>query len=173
MALGKQLPAVVAKRLAAPESISSEQTAGPITILGTEGLTVQFAHCCHPIPGDAIVGMIKKDHGLIIHAHDCTNIAHSQKNSENYLDVAWGKDISRSFEAGIKVTVINKQGVLARVAAEIAKANSNIDDLAMESEEDYTQMRFILQASNRQHLARIMRSLRKIKEVAKISRIKG
>ena len=69
--------------------------------------------------------------------------------------------------------MVNKQGVLARVAAEIAKANSNIDDIAMESEEDYTQMRFVLQASNRQHLAQIMRGLRKIKEVAKISRIKG
>ena len=173
MALGKQLPAVVAKRLTAPESISSEQTAGPITILGTEGVTVQFAKCCRPIPGDAIVGMIKKDYGLIIHTHDCTNITDRQKNSENYLDVAWGKDITRTFEADIKVAAVNKQGVLARVAAEIAKAESNIDDIAMESELDYTQMRFILQVNNRQHLAQIMRGLRQIKEVAKISRTKG
>src|SRR4030065_680547 len=104
MALGKQLPAVVAKRLTSPmESISSEQTAGPITILGTEGLTVQFAKCCRPIPGDAIVGLIKKDYGLVIHTHDCANITNSQKSSENCLDVAWGKDITRTFEASIKV----------------------------------------------------------------------
>ena len=173
MALGKQLPAVVAKRLAAPEAISREQTASPITILGTEGVTVQFAKCCRPIPGDAIIGVIKKDYGLIIHMHDCTNISHSQKSAENYLDVTWGKDISRTFEAGIKVAAANKQGVLARVAAEIAKAESNIDDVTMESEEDYTQMRFILQVNNRQHLARIMRNLRHIKDVARISRIKG
>lgn len=174
MALGKQFPAVVAKRLTLPlESVSSEQIAGPITILGTEGLTVQFAKCCHPIPGDVIVGMIKKDHGLIIHTHDCVIIANSQKNSENYLDVAWGKDITRTFEASIKVTVVNKQGVLARVAAEIAKAESNIDDIAMDSDGDYTQMRFILQVNNRQHLAKILRSLRRIKDVAKIVRIKG
>jgi GTP pyrophosphokinase len=174
MTLGKQLPAVVAKRLASPmESISSEQVASPITILGTEGLTVQFAKCCHPIPGDAIVGLIKKDHGLIIHTHDCAIITNSQKSSENYLDVAWGKDISRTFEASIKVTAANKQGVLARVAAEIAKAESNIDDIAMEAGEDYTQMRFILQVNNRRHLAQIIRSLRQIREVARISRIKG
>jgi GTP pyrophosphokinase len=174
MALGKQFPAVVAKRLTLPlESIASEQIVGPITILGTEGLTVQFAKCCHPIPGDAIIGMIKKDHGLIIHAHDCAVIANSQKNSENYLDVAWGKDITRTFEASIKVTVVNRQGVLARVAAEIAKAESNIDDIAMESDGDYTQMRFILQVDSRQHLAKILRSLRHIKDVAKIGRIKG
>lgn len=173
MALGKQLPAVVAKRLASPESITSEQTAGPITILGTEGITVQFARCCHPIPGDAIVGVIKKDSGLIIHTHDCAHVTSSHKSSENYLDVTWGKDISRTFEADIKVTTANKQGVLARVAAEIAKADSNIDDIAMESEDDYMHMRFSLQINNRHHLAQVMRSLRRLKEVAKISRTRG
>jgi len=174
MVLGKQFPAVVAKRLTMPlESESSEQTAGPITILGTEGLTVQFAKCCRPIPGDVIMGIIKKDHGLVIHAHDCAVIANSQKSSENYLDVAWGKDVARTFEANIKVTAANKQGVLARVAAEIAKAESNIDDIAMESDGDYTQMHFILQVNSRHHLAQILRSLRRIKDVARIIRIKS
>lgn len=174
MALGKQLPAVVAKRLASPlESISSEQTAGPITILGTEGLTVQFAKCCRPIPGDAIIGVIKKDSGLIIHTHNCTNVSSSQKNSENYLDVAWGKDITRTFEASLKVTTVNKQGVLARVAAEIAKAESNIDDISMENENDFMHMRFILQINNRSHLAQVILGLRHLKEVVQIHRTKG
>ncbi|MDE2389359.1 MAG: bifunctional (p)ppGpp synthetase/guanosine-3',5'-bis(diphosphate) 3'-pyrophosphohydrolase [Betaproteobacteria bacterium] len=174
MALGKQLPAVVAKRLASPmESISPEQKAGPITILGTEGITVQFAKCCRPIPGDAIIGVIKKDSGLTIHTHDCTNVTSNQKNPENYLDVTWGKETTRTFEASIKVTTLNKQGVLARVAAVIAKAESNIDDIAMQSEDDFMHMRFILQVNNRHHLAQVMRSLRHLREVAKISRVKG
>lgn len=174
MTLGKQLPAVVAKRLASPmESISSEQVASPITILGTEGLTVQFAKCCYPIPGDAIVGLIKKDHGLVIHTHDCAIIANNQKNSENYLDVTWGKDITRTFEVSIKVTTMNKKGVLARVAAEIAKAESNIEDIAMENADDYTQMRFVLQVNDRLHLAQVMRGLRQIKEATRIRRIKS
>ena len=174
MALGKQLPAVVAKRLASPaESISPEQKAGPITILGTEGITVQFAKCCRPIPGDAIIGVIKKDSGLTVHAHDCTNVTSSHKNPENYLDVTWGKEITRTFEAGIKVTALNKQGVLARVAAVIAKAESNIDDIAMQSEDDFMHMRFILQVNNRHHLAQVMRSLRHLREVEKISRVRG
>jgi GTP pyrophosphokinase len=174
MALGKQLPAVVAKRLASPaESISPEQKAGPITILGTEGITVQFAKCCRPIPGDAIIGVIKKDSGLTVHTHDCANVTSSHKNPENYLDVTWGKEITRTFEAGIKVTALNKQGVLARVAAVIAKAESNIDDIAMQSEDDFMHMRFILQVNNRHHLAQVMRSLRHLREVAKISRVRG
>lgn len=171
LALGKQLPAVIAKKLVTPaESLSSALTTGPITILGTEGLTVQFAKCCRPIPGDSVIGIIKKDAGLIIHTNRCNNISNSQRNSENFLDVAWGKDITRAFEAEIKVTAINKQGVLARIAAEIARANSNIDGITMETENDYTHMYFILQVNDRTHLAQVIRSLRHIKEVAKIKR---
>lgn len=176
MALGKQLPAVIAKRLTSPlESAASVQAVGPIMILGTEGLTVQFAKCCRPIPGDAIAGVIKKEHGLIIHTHDCSAIASSQKNPENCmncLDVAWGKDIDRSFEVSIRVTAANKKGVLAHVASEIAKAESNIDDIDMEKGDDYTYMHLIIQVNNRQHLAQVMRGLRHVKDVIKISRIK-
>ena len=175
IALGKQLPAVVAKRLASPaESVSSEKgTKKSITILGTEGITVQFAKCCHPIPGDPIVGLIKKEQGLIIHLHDCPIVIKSNKNPESWLDVAWGKNIATTFKVGLKITALNKHGVLARVAAEIAKGDSNIDDVNMESEKDYTAMHFILQVKNRFQLAQIMRGLRRISEVTKISRVKG
>ncbi len=173
MALGKQLPAVVAKRLVSPlESQESRLVSSePITILGTEGLTVQFAKCCHPIPGDIIVGLIKKEHGLVIHVHNCPVIAQNRKNAENYLDVAWGKDIARTFEVKVKIVAANRHGVLARIAAAIAKTESNIDDVAMESEKDYTSMGFILQVRNRHHLALVIRNLRRIKEVARIVRI--
>jgi GTP pyrophosphokinase len=172
MALGKQLPAIVAKRLTTPtESVSHEQAATPITIMGTEGLAVQFAKCCRPIPGDAIVGIIKKDSGLIIHMLNCNNISHSARSQENYLNVTWGKDITRTFEAAIKIIAVNKQGVLARVAAEIAKADSNIDDIVMESENDYMHMRFVLQVNNRLHLSQVIRGLRHLREISTISRI--
>ncbi|PXX14682.1 GTP pyrophosphokinase [Nitrosomonas ureae] len=172
MALGKQLPAIVAKRLTTPaESVSHEKAATPITIMGTEGLAVQFAKCCRPIPGDAIVGIIKKDSGLIIHMLNCGNISHSAKSQENCLNVTWGKDITRTFEAAIKIVAVNKQGVLARVAAEIAKADSNIDDIVMESESNYMHMRFVLQVNNRLHLSQVIRGLRHLREISTISRI--
>jgi GTP diphosphokinase / guanosine-3',5'-bis(diphosphate) 3'-diphosphatase len=175
IALGKQLPAVVAKRLASPaESVFNEKGAKKsITILGTEGITVQFAKCCHPIPGDPIVGLIKKEQGLIIHLHDCPIVIKSNKNPESWLDVVWGKNIATTFKVSLKITALNKHGVLARVAAEIAKGDSNIDDVNMESEKDYTTMHFILQVKNRFQLAQIMRGLRRISEVTKISRVKG
>ena len=175
MALGKQLPAVVAKRLESSEDTiaNKDGSHGSITILGTEGMTVQFAKCCRPIPGDVIVGFIKKDQGLVIHAHDCSLVTKTHKHPDNWLDVTWGKDINRSFPVNIKIIAANKSGVLARITTEIAKADSNIDDVRMESEEDYTAMNFVLQAYNRQHLAQMIRALKRVKEVAKITRVKG
>ncbi len=175
MALGKQLPAVIAKRLESSENTTSNKNGnhGPITILGTEGMTVQFAKCCRPIPGDVIVGFINKDQGLVIHAHDCSLVTKNHKHPDNWLDVTWGKDIDRSFAVNIKIIAANKSGVLARITTEIAKAGSNIDDVRMESEEDYTAMNFVLQANNRQHLAKMIRALKRINDVAKIIRVKG
>ncbi|SFL88705.1 RelA/SpoT family protein [Nitrosomonas communis] len=173
--LGKQLSAVIAKRLVVPgESISEVTSAShPVVILGTEGMTVQFARCCYPLPGDTIVGLIKKDQGLVIHVHDCPVVMRIQKKSENVLDVTWGKEIARTFEVSINMIAVNQRGVLARIAAEIARADSNIDDVTMESDKDYTTMQFILQARNRQHLAQIMRGLRHIQEVVKLGRAKN
>lgn len=175
MGLGKHLPAVIARRLVLPgESASGTNGAGDvITILGTEGMAVQFAKCCRPIPGDPIVGFIKKDQGLVIHMHDCPVASKNQGNSDNWLDVAWGKGITRHFEVSIKMMVANQRGVLARVAAAIAEAGSNIDNVVMEGDGAYTTMNFMLQVRNRYHLAQIMRGLRHIPEVAKISRMKG
>ena len=175
MGLGKHLPAVIARRLASPgESASGTNGASDvITILGTEGMAVQFAKCCRPIPGDPIVGFIKKDQGLVIHIHDCPVISKNRGNSDNWLDVAWGKGITRHFEVSIKTMVANERGVLARVAAAIAGAGSNIDNVAMEGEGAYTTMNFMLQVRNRYHLAQVIRGLRRIPEVAKISRMKG
>ena len=175
MGLGKHLPAVVARRLAMP----SESAAGAIgsadviTILGTEGMAAQFAKCCRPIPEDPVVGFIKKDQGLVIHTHDCPTVSKNRGSSDNWLDVVWGKDINRQFEVSIKLMVSNQRGVLARVAAAIAEAGSNIDNVGMEGDGAYTTMTFMLQVRNRHHLAQIMRNLRRTSEVAKISRVKG
>ena len=177
IALGKQLAAVIAKRLVTPtsESESNIDTNNSITILGTEGMAVKFARCCYPIPGDGIVGLIKKDQGLVIHTQDCSAVTRikDHKNMDNQLDVVWGTNIDRTFPVSIFTTVVNKSGVLARVTAEIAKADSNIDDITLENDKDYTTMRFILQAKDRQHLAQIFRKLKHIGEIVKMGRIRN
>jgi (p)ppGpp synthase/HD superfamily hydrolase len=137
-------------------------------------MAVQLASCCRPIPGDAIVGSIKKGQGLVVHAADCPSIVRSRKNEpEQWIDVEWDPRITRLFQAAINVTVENQRGVLARVASEIAEAGSNIDSIAMgEDRAVFTTMHFVVEVANRQHLARVMRSLRRLPDVKKLARVK-
>jgi len=177
LGLGKRLAIIVAHQLLAqgeplpPES----RPAGAVVVRGSEGLAVQFARCCGPIPGDPIIGIISKGQGMVVHTHDCPVIAKSHREPERVLDVQWDANPRKLFDVGIRLVVANQRGVLAKVAAEIAAAESNIQNVAVDPEDGgtYTGMRFTVQVMNRMHLARIVRDLRKIPEVVRISRIKG
>ena len=176
--LGKRLAVVVARRLLSlggPLTREGKKIPGTVTIRGTEGMAVQFAKCCRPIPGDPIIGFIKKGQGMVIHTHDCSVIAKIHAPPEKILDVEWDPQTSKSFDVSIELTVANQRGVLAKVAAEIAEAGSNIDNVSMEEGEgsDYTGIHFTLQVTNRMHLAQLIRSLRRIPEVVRITRVKG
>ncbi|HUX62354.1 bifunctional (p)ppGpp synthetase/guanosine-3',5'-bis(diphosphate) 3'-pyrophosphohydrolase [Sulfuricella sp.] len=177
--LGKRLNIIVARHLLAITEMAEERKhvpVGPITIRGTEGMAVQFAKCCRPIPGDPIIGFIKKGQGLVIHTHDCPVIAKDRADTDKWLDVEWDPSAPKKpFDINIKLVVANQRGVLAKVAAAIADAGSNIDNVSMEEEDGsaYTTMNFTLQVENRIHLANVMRSLRKITEVVRITRVKG
>ncbi|MBI4123621.1 MAG: bifunctional (p)ppGpp synthetase/guanosine-3',5'-bis(diphosphate) 3'-pyrophosphohydrolase, partial [Betaproteobacteria bacterium] len=175
LGLGKRLPAVVARRLLKHADPAREDAgARSVTIRGTEGMAVQLATCCRPIPGDAIVGSIKKGQGLVVHDSDCAASLRSRKNEpEQWIDVEWDPRTTRLFQAAIDVTVENRRGVLAKVASEIADAGSNIDSISMgEDRAVFTTMNFVLEVANRQHLARVMRALRRLPDVKKLSRIR-
>ena len=171
--LGKRLPAVVARRLLRQrEDAKGTPEIGSVVIHGTEGMAVQLATCCRPIPGDEIVGSIKKGQGLVVHALDCTVIERSRRNEpEQWIDVEWDAATARLFQAAIRGTVANRRGVLANVASEIAEAGSNIDSIAMEEDRSvYTAMHFVVEVASRQHLARILRALRRLPDVQRVAR---
>lgn len=174
--LGKRLSVVVARQLLArtDASLHEGKSIGPVTILGSEGMAVQYAKCCRPIPGDPIIGLIKKGQGLVIHTFDCPGIGKARNDPDKLLDVEWAKNTSKLFEASIKIIAADQRGVLAKITSEIAEAESNIENVSMEKSDDkYTYIFFTIQVSNRKHLANIMRALRRIPEVIKISRNKG
>jgi guanosine-3',5'-bis(diphosphate) 3'-pyrophosphohydrolase len=173
--LGKRLPAVVARRLLKHADPAREEAgASSVTIRGTEGMAVQLATCCRPIPGDTIVGSIKKGQGLVVHGSDCHSIVRSRKNEpEQWIEVEWDARTTRLFQAAVHVTVENQRGVLARVASAVAEAGSNIDSISMDEDRTvFTTMHFVIEVANRQHLARVMRSLRRMPDVKKLSRVK-
>ncbi|MEK7810306.1 MAG: bifunctional (p)ppGpp synthetase/guanosine-3',5'-bis(diphosphate) 3'-pyrophosphohydrolase [Pseudomonadota bacterium] len=172
--LGRRLNMVVARQLANTGDTVLNDTLGNavVTIQGTEGMAVQFAKCCRPIPGDPIIGVIKSGQGLVVHTHDCPTLRRG-RSGEQWLDVVWGKDIHRPFDVSIKLIVANRRGVLAKVASAIAEAESNIENVNFSNEGEYTAIYFTLQVSNRVHLANIMRNLRRIAEVIRIIRVKN
>ncbi len=174
--LGKQLPAVVARRLVMRTEADARPAgkAASVVIRGTEGMAVQLASCCHPIPGDGIVGSMKKGQGLVVHNAECRVIERSRKNEpEQWIDVEWAPATSRLYQAAIKVMVANQRGVLAKVASEIAEGGANIDSISMEEDRAvFTTMHLVVEVQGRQHLARIMRALRRVPDVKKLSRVR-
>jgi GTP pyrophosphokinase len=175
--LGKRLSAVIARQLLSLGSPGPLESGAPGTVVirGSEGMAVQFAKCCKPIPGDPIIGLISKGQGMVIHTHDCPVLGKTRPDPDRLLDVQWDQETRKAFEVSIKLVVANQRGVLAKVAAEISGAGSNIQNVAVDPEDEgtYTTMHFTLQVSNRLHLARIMRTLRSIPEVIRISRVKS
>ena len=146
-----------------------------ITIHGSEGMAVQFAQCCRPIPGDPILGFINKDKGLVIHTHDCPAIRKFRLDPDKWLDVEWEPENQRLYKTNLALTVANQPGMLAKIAAGIADAGSNIDNVSVEEADGstYANIYFTVQVKNRIHLAELMRSLRKIPDVVRINRSKG
>jgi GTP pyrophosphokinase len=145
----------------------------PVVIYGSEGISAELATCCLPIPGDEIIGQLKRDQGLVVHTCDCpTGKRQLQKEPERWIDVAWGSDLNRRFECKFTILTTNERGSLARVAAEIGDSDANIINVEMEgsSFDALSQICFTIQVEDRKHLARLMRNVRHIVGVSKIVR---
>ena len=180
--LGSRLAIIVARRLAelhdrpemAPAAGAGDtRPSNTILIHGTEGVAVQLARCCKPIPGDPIVGLIRKGQGLMVHSHDCPTLVRQRGERNNWVDLDWEPDVQGVFEIGLRVVAENRRGVLAKIAAAISEEHADIANVSMDDERcGTTTLYFTLQVSNRLHLARILRRVRRIPETIRINRIK-
>jgi len=176
--LGKRMAALVARQIADEQDhqgaggpIMKPRSMTAIHIHGDEGMAVQLAQCCRPIPGDPIVGLIKKGQGLEVHLHDCPNITRGRGDRDKWVDVEWQPESGRLYDVNIRVVVENRRGVLGRIASAIAESASDIQNVSMDEERSiYTSIYFTLQVANRIHLARLMKDIRRIPEVVRIFR---
>jgi len=174
--LGNRMPLLVARRLAGTDDgpIITRPHTIPLAIRGTEGMVVSFGKCCHPIPGDPIVGFFSAGRGVVIHTDDCKNVADFRNRPEKWIDVEWEPDVQGDFMAELRLEVANQRGVLATVAAAIADTGSNIENVEIEERDGMaTTMTFSLTVQNRGHLARVMRRIRGISLVMRITRVKA
>lgn len=189
--MGRRIAGIVAKRLVAlvaelgqrPDAllISRERFAGPtdttgqgvVTIDGSEGASVSLAHCCRPVPGDAIVGYLGRGEGLVVHADDCVVAQRLQhKDAERFIGVEWSDEPVRAIETGLVVTVTNGKGVLARVASALAHAEADIAhiDMGQDSAQEATDLRFLVAVRDLAHLDTAMRLLKRTPSVLSVKR---
>jgi GTP pyrophosphokinase len=142
-----------------------------LTIAGTEGMVVSYAKCCYPIPGDEVMGYLSSGRGVVIHRNVCGNLINFRKQPEKWIAVEWEKSIEREFSSQIQCETRNKTGVLAEVAATIADCGSNIEQVeVLGRHEDCSMLSFQLLVRDRRHLAQIMRNVRKMPNVIRVTR---
>lgn len=156
-----------------PPAAAEAKSPAPLYIRGTEGNVVSFARCCRPIPGDLILGFLSAGRGIVIHTQTCKNVSEYRKRPERWIDVQWEQDVAGEFPVDLRVEVVNQRGVLATVAAAVAETEANIDNVSLEERDgSHTAIDLTIAVRDRLHLARIMRRLRNIEQVARISRTK-
>jgi RelA/SpoT family (p)ppGpp synthetase len=142
-----------------------------LVIEGTEGMVVSYAKCCYPIPGDDVMGYLSSGRGVVIHRNTCGNLSNFRKQPEKWISVSWEKEIAREFHSQIQTDTRNKPGVLAEVAATIGDCGSNIEQVeVLGRHEDCSMLSFLLLVRDRRHLAQIMRNVRKMPNVVRVSR---
>ena len=192
--LGRKIATIVAKRLALlmaergnrPDAVTltlnrfgvAEDVAAPlpgIVIDGTEGASVQLASCCRPIPGDDIRGYLGRGEGLLVHTAECSlgkRLAY--RDPERWIAVEWAEQPSRNFETSVKLLVKNGKGALAQIASAVSVAEADITHIEMDNEaqDDATELRLLLAVRDRQHLADVLRTVKRASPVLRAARVK-
>jgi GTP pyrophosphokinase len=177
--LGKRLSFVVAQALTKvpgkteePAPQASPAKLGSLSLRGVEGVAIQYGKCCRPIPGDSIVGQFRRNQGLLVHTRDCLTLKKQHLEATELVDVEWAADVQGVFEAGIRLLVADRRGLLAELAMAIADADANIDTVSMERPDgdEVLAMFFGVQVRDRRHLAQVLRSLRRIPDVRRAQR---
>ncbi len=177
--LGKQVPQVVASHLLSELPIkekaypkkSRAKPAKPLLITGSEGMLIQFSSCCKPIPGDLIIGILDHGKGFMIHHQNCAAIEKTCEDAEHCIPVRWEENINGHFSVDLEIEVINQRGALAHITTAIASALADIIDIsAAETDAHYHTLFVTLSVRDRIHLARVMRRLRRLKLVHRLTR---
>ncbi len=172
LGLGERLAALTARMLEGiDEAGDVDEKTTSLVIAGTEGMVVSYGKCCYPIPGDEVMGYLTAGRGVVIHRNTCGNLRIFRKQPEKWITVGWEKGLNKDFSSQIQVETRNRTGVLAEVAATIADCGSNIEQVeVLGRHEDCSVLSFLLTVKDRTHLAKIMRSVRKMPNVMKVTR---
>ena len=158
------------ERYTAHENLSQ----GAVILDGADNVSIKYATCCRPVPGDGVLGYLGRGEGLVVHTDNCGVARRLQnKDAERFITVAWADEPVRSFEVGVVVTVVNGKGVLARVAAAMAAAEADIVHIGMAEDagQEALDLRFVITVRDRTHLEAVLRALSRTQSVLRAARI--
>lgn len=171
---GNQIALLIAKRLLnyQDSSFAEKEKSEPLAIKGTEGMMVHYAECCHPIPGDTIVGQLASGKGVKIHVDSCSVVNQFRHKPQEFINLRWDEHVEGEFLVEIVVEVNNQRGVLGILASAIAGAEANIDDVHVDpGDGTHNTLKFKMTVHSRDHLARVMRRLRSNTAVLRLYRL--
>ncbi len=178
IARGNRPPAITAQQLL--DELGQEKPARgknapqPVAIRGTEGFMVNYAKCCHPIPGDPIDGYLSSEKGLVIHREICNNLSELKENPERLVSLRWDDEIEGEYAAELRIEVENRRGMIATLATRINSMDVNIEKISTKDKDyQFTFVDLEMMVKNRVHLASIMKRLRTIKSVHRVQRVKN
>jgi guanosine-3',5'-bis(diphosphate) 3'-pyrophosphohydrolase len=175
IALGNRVAETIARQLLAAQGEHPHATyqgsSEKILINGSERGVLSFGNCCHPLPGDDIMGYLSAGKGIVVHRIECPNVPELRKSPERCIEIAWDADVQGDYKVELRIEVANRPGVLAQVAAAIAEAGSNIENVEYK-ERDLTTatMLFTIEVRSRKHLADVMRRVRRLQVVTAVRR---
>lgn len=169
IALGNRMPDIVAAQLLGSRrkkvdatTLSASRSYDKIRITGAERGVLSFANCCHPLPGDEIVGYLSSGKGIVVHREECPNVIELRKLPERCVGIEWDRGVKGDYRAELRIEVINRPGVLATVAAAIAAADSNIENVEyVERDSSAATLLFSIEVTSRKHLADVIRRVRR------------
>ena len=173
LALGNLLSSVVAAKLAPKVStLPAEGETEALSIAGSEGSAVTFAACCRPVPGDNIMGFLSAGKGVVVHRVQCRNVRELRKQPDHCINVIWAPIRRGMFEVALHILAKNVPGVLANISSSIGEVGSNIEKIEQpEANPETATLLFIISVKDRDHMARVMRRLRRNRNVIRVSRI--
>ncbi|MFT6289242.1 MAG: RelA/SpoT family (p)ppGpp synthetase [Alcanivorax sp.] len=174
IARGNRLPGITAQQLLGglTQGQLSEGSIQPVAIRGTEGFMVSFAKCCHPIPGDAIEGYLSSEKGVVVHRESCNNLAEMRESRERLVALRWDDEVEGEYPCQLRIEVENRRGMIAVVATRINSMGVNIEKISTENKDfQFTYVNLEMLVESRVHLARVMKRLRTISSVRKVTRV--
>ena len=171
--LGNRMAYVVARRLMGEgEQLPSPE--GPLAIRGTEGLVLSYAKCCTPIPGDPIVGHLSAGKGMVVHLDNCRNISEIRHNPEKCVQLSWAKDVTGEFNVELRVELEHQRGLIALLASSVNAADGNIEKISMDERDGrISVVQLVVSVHDRVHLARVIKKLRALNGVIRITRMRA